>query len=132
MHLFFFFFNAKSHPFSFKSLFARFVRLGVPTINLDAQGRARPDIAALYNWRYETLANLSHVIDSAEFKQANPGFAHDFQLVNVEDYEGHGEIEPTPYFYQNLGEAEYVVATFMYMRMIGYVNLVATFPLSRS
>lgn len=25
-----------------------------------------------------------------------------------------------PYFYQNLGEAEYVVATFMFMRLLGY------------
>ncbi len=31
-----------------------------------------------------------------------------------------GEHEPVPYFYQNLGEAEYVVATFMFMRLLGY------------
>lgn len=31
-----------------------------------------------------------------------------------------GESEPLPYFYQNLGEAEYVVATFMFMRLLGY------------
>ena len=35
-----------------QSLFARFVRLGTPTVQLDAQGRARPEIAKLYNWRY--------------------------------------------------------------------------------
>ena len=33
-------------------LFTRLVRLGSPAITLDAQGRARPGIAALYNWRY--------------------------------------------------------------------------------
>ncbi len=33
---------------------------------------------------------------------------------------GKGEQEPRPYFFQNLGEAEYVVATYMYMRLIGY------------
>ena len=33
-------------------LFTRLVRLGTPAITLDAQGRARPGIAALYNWRY--------------------------------------------------------------------------------
>lgn len=38
-----------------QSLFARFVRLGVPTIDLDMQGRARPSIAELYNWRYKAL-----------------------------------------------------------------------------
>lgn len=41
-----------------QSLFARFVRLGVPTIDLDMQGRARPAIAELYNWRYKALGNL--------------------------------------------------------------------------
>ena len=35
-----------------QSLFSRLVRLGVPTVELDAQGRARPSIAALYNWRW--------------------------------------------------------------------------------
>lgn len=42
------------------------------------------------------------------------------QLINVEDFEGSGESSPTPYFYQNLGEAEYVVAMFQYMVLIGY------------
>lgn len=35
-----------------QSLFARFVRLGVARVELDAQGRARPSLAKLYNWRY--------------------------------------------------------------------------------
>jgi hypothetical protein len=35
-----------------QSLFTRFVRLGFPYIELNAQGRARPSIAKLYNWRY--------------------------------------------------------------------------------
>jgi hypothetical protein len=35
---------------------------------------------------------------------------HDFQLINVEDFMGQGEFSPSPYFYQNLGEAEYVVS----------------------
>jgi intron-binding protein aquarius len=38
----------------------------------------------------------------------------------VEDFQGVGESEPNPYFYQNLGEAEYVVALFMYMCLLGY------------
>lgn len=36
------------------------------------------------------------------------------------DLNGKGESEPIPHFYQNLAEAEYVVAVFMYMRLIGY------------
>lgn len=35
-----------------QSLFTRFVRLGTPYIELNAQGRARAEIAKLYNWRY--------------------------------------------------------------------------------
>lgn len=31
-----------------------------------------------------------------------------------------GESEPNPYFYQNLAEAEYAVALYMYMRLLGY------------
>jgi intron-binding protein aquarius len=87
-----------------QSLFARFVRLGVPTIDLDMQGRARPSIAELYNWRYKKLGNLPNVLHEPEFIHANAGFVHDYQLVDVQDYEGRGESEPNPYFYQNLGE----------------------------
>lgn len=151
-----------------QSLFTRFVRLGVPTITLDSQGRARSTLAALYAWRYanmekassnqkknttenakasektsktsktseegkhasqktgngeensEGLKNLSHVLSQKEFQLANAGFAYDYQLIDVPDYQGMGEIEPNPHFIQNLGEAEYVVATYMYMRMLGY------------
>ena len=54
------------------------------------------------------------------YTRANAGFAHSFQLVNVADYNGIGESTPQPYFYQNLGEAEYVVAVYQYMRLLGY------------
>ena len=87
-----------------QSLFARFVRLGVPTIDLDMQGRARSSIAELYNWRYKSLGNLPNTLKEPEFLNANAGFVHDYQLVDVQDYEGRGESEPNPYFYQNLGE----------------------------
>ncbi|XP_064421049.1 RNA helicase aquarius [Latimeria chalumnae] len=103
-----------------QSLFTRFVRLGVPTVDLDAQGRARASLCNLYNWRYKKLGNLPHVQLLPEFRSANAGFVFDFQLINVEDFNGVGESEPNPYFYQNLGEAEYAVALFMYMRLLGY------------
>ncbi|CAG7823151.1 unnamed protein product [Allacma fusca] len=103
-----------------QSLFARFVRLGVPTVELDAQGRARPSISSLYKWRYKKLGDLPHVEQLQEYKIANPGFAFDYQLINVGEYNGVGESEPSAYFFQNLAEAEYVVATFMYMRLLGY------------
>ncbi|XP_023608666.1 intron-binding protein aquarius isoform X6 [Myotis lucifugus] len=103
-----------------QSLFTRFVRIGVPTVDLDAQGRARASLCNLYNWRYKKLGNLPHVQLLPEFSTANAGLLYDFQLINVEDFQGVGESEPNPYFYQNLGEAEYVVALFMYMCLLGY------------
>lgn len=103
-----------------QSLFLRLVRLGVPTIMLDQQGRARPSIASLYKWRYPNLGNLPSVLSSPEFQTANPGFRYDYQFIDVPDYKGKGESEPTPHFIQNLGEAEYAVALYMYMRLLGY------------
>ncbi|KQS39226.1 RNA helicase aquarius isoform X2 [Drosophila erecta] len=103
-----------------QSLFTRLVRLGVPTVDLDGQGRARASICSLYKWRYKKLEDLQHIFERDEYKQANPGFVHDYQLINVEDFKGVGESEPNPYFYQNLAEAEYIVAVYMYMRLLGY------------
>jgi intron-binding protein aquarius len=105
------------------------VRLGVPAVVLRAQGRARASLARLYSWRYDGLQDLPHVAGGAgaaaaaqqlpEYAAANAGFAVDHQLVDVGDYEGAGESTPAPHFYQNLGEAEFVVAVFQYMRLLG-------------
>lgn len=103
-----------------QSLFSRLVRLGVPTITLDQQGRARSSIAKLYAWRYSKLGNLADVQSRAEFQKANAGFKFDYQFINVPPYKGRGEAEPTPHFIQNLGEAEYAVALYQYMRLLGY------------
>jgi intron-binding protein aquarius len=132
-----------------QSMFARLVRLGVPAVQLSAQGRARPQLAALYAWRYAAgggLANLRHVVDAPEYVSANAALAAPLALVDVPDFHGQGESTPMPHFYQNLGvreiylahlrrhpltpptlahtiktqEAEYLVALFMYMRLHGY------------
>ncbi|GLT61707.1 hypothetical protein SLA2020_343940 [Shorea laevis] len=103
-----------------QSLFTRFVRLGIPYIELNAQGRARPSIAKLYNWRYRDLGDLPYVKEEATFHRANAGFSYDYQLVDVPDYHGRGESAPSPWFYQNEGEAEYVVSVYIYMRLLGY------------
>eukprot|EP00009_Paramoeba_aestuarina_P014224 CAMPEP_0201526470 /NCGR_PEP_ID=MMETSP0161_2-20130828/31941_1 /ASSEMBLY_ACC=CAM_ASM_000251 /TAXON_ID=180227 /ORGANISM="Neoparamoeba aestuarina, Strain SoJaBio B1-5/56/2" /LENGTH=560 /DNA_ID=CAMNT_0047926877 /DNA_START=147 /DNA_END=1829 /DNA_ORIENTATION=- len=103
-----------------QSLFTRLVRLGVPYIELDAQGRSRPSMASLYSWRYKDLKDLPHTSKDALYLSPNPGFLHSFQLIDVGDFEGRGETEPNRYFYQNLGEAEYVVAVYQYMRLMGY------------
>ncbi|XP_031379530.1 RNA helicase aquarius isoform X2 [Punica granatum] len=103
-----------------QSLFTRFVRLGIPYIELNAQGRARSSIAELYNWRYRDLGDLPFVRQEAIFHKANAGFTYDYQLIDVPEYHGRGESAPSPWFYQNEGEAEYVVSVYMYMRLLGY------------
>ena len=106
-----------------QSMFTRFIRLGTPAIQLNAQGRCRPSIAALYSWRYDALGNLPSVLPTASnvnYARANPGFALEYQFIDVSDYNGKGETQPIPYFYQNLGEAEFVVSVYAYMRLIGY------------
>ncbi len=119
-----------------QSLFLRLVRIGVPTVNLDKQGRARPSIAELYKWRYKELGNLPNVEQGADFKCANAGFQYDYQFIQVPDYKNVGEVEPTPHFIQNLGEAEYAVAIYQYMRLLGYpaskVSILATYAGQRS
>ena len=119
-----------------QSLFLRLIRLGVPTINLDRQGRARPGIAQLYKWRYPGLGNLPIVENSPEFKFANAGLRYDYQFINVADYKGQGEKEPSPHFIQNLGEAEYAVALYMFMRLLGYpasrITVLTTYSGQRS
>ena len=59
-----------------------------------------PSLCKLYNWRYKQLGNLPHVQQLPQFQVPNPGLTYDFQLVNVEDFNGVGESEPNPYFYQ--------------------------------
>lgn len=69
-------------------LFTRFIRLGTPYVELNAQGRARPSIAKLYNWMYRSLGDLPAVCSQPQFAAANPGLAFDFQFVNVPDFMG--------------------------------------------
>ena len=110
----------KSYANLEQSLFLRLVRLGVPLTMLDAQGRARPSLAALYKWRYPQLTNLPITSTEPAFLRANAGLRYDYQFIDVPDYKDQGETEPSPHFIQNLGEAEYAVALYQYMRLLGY------------
>ncbi|CAD7945428.1 unnamed protein product [Amoebophrya sp. A120] len=103
-----------------QSLFTRFIRLNVPHVMLDAQGRARPSIASLYNWKYDNMRNLPNVQKKIDYRLANTGLVYDYQFINVPDYNGTGETSPMPYYFQNEGEAEFAVAMFMFMRLLGY------------
>jgi len=119
-----------------QSLFLRLVRLGVPTISLDQQGRARPSIAELYKWRYPNLKNLPNVLSDPEYLQSNAGFKYEYQFIDVPDYKRTGESQPTPHFFQNLGEAEYAVAIYQYMRLLGYpaskISILSTYAGQRA
>ena len=129
-----------------QSLFSRFIHLSVPYILLHAQGRARVELSAIYAHHYKQISSVPtiptttnitanhnilslqnlNIVDASSkhclpvYKYGNAGFANTFQIINVEDFQGRGETCPTPYYYQNLGEAEYIVAVYQYMRLIGY------------
>ena len=62
-------------------------------------------------FRYTDLGDLKLPLLASQ--PVNAGVLYDFQMVNVEDYQGQGEFSPTPFFYQNLGEAEYIVAFYV-------------------
>jgi len=95
-----------------QSMFQRLVNAKFPYVSLDAQGRARPELADLYRWRYPGLTDLPHTVGSA----GNPGLAHAVQCVHVKGTEA----VPTPHFIQNLDEAEWLVQTFLYLVGSGY------------
>ena len=79
-------------------------------VNLSSQlGGSQSRVRCVY--RYRELGDLDLPIVKSQ--PVNAGVLHDFQFINVEDYQGQGEFSPSPYFYQNLGEAEYVVALFV-------------------
>ncbi|KAJ2088023.1 hypothetical protein IW138_004531 [Coemansia sp. RSA 986] len=104
-----------------QSMFTRLVRLGVPYTELNRQARARPEIASLFRYRYTALGDLEPLVTTGRFALANSGFKNAFQFIDVADFNSRGgESAPTRYFYQNLGEAEYVVAVYQYMRLLGY------------
>lgn len=104
-----------------QSLFSRLIRFGVPFIQLDKQGRTRASIADLFRWRYDRLGDLPAVVErKGKFGVGNAGFGFDYQFVNVGDYQGKGETQSVQFFYQNLGEAKFVVEVYKYMRLLGY------------
>lgn len=102
-----------------QSMFARLIKLGTPYVTLDKQGRCRPQLAKLFSWNYPNFGTLDCIekTPSEAYRTANGGFAHCFQCVDVPNGK---EAEPTPYFYQNLEEAEYIVQLYMLMRLLGY------------
>ncbi|ANQ09853.1 Uncharacterized protein PCOAH_00040600 [Plasmodium coatneyi] len=105
-----------------QSLYKRFLRLELPSIYLNEQGRMRNEICNVYKYFYSKyniqIANLECIHRDKFLKKFNPGFTYTYQFIHVESE----EYTPVPYFYQNLLEAEMAVAIFVYMRLLGYAN----------
>lgn len=100
-----------------QSLFHRLIRLETPHIILNQQGRCRPEIADLFTHFYPiTIENIDLALDLPEFSSRNRCFQHNVQFVDCKGTES----TPIAHFYQNLEEAEFVVATYIYMRLSGY------------
>jgi intron-binding protein aquarius len=55
-----------------------------------------------------------------EFQRANAGLTYDYQLINVEDFNGMGETSPWPHAFQNIGEAQFVISVFQFLRLCGH------------
>ncbi|CCG83306.1 putative DEAD helicases superfamily protein [Taphrina deformans PYCC 5710] len=102
-----------------QSLFARLQRSGVSAIVLREQTRCREKIFEIIKHRYTSLNTLPDTtID--EYSKANAGLSHTCQFIDVSDYKGRGEFSPRAGSWQNLGEAEYVVALYQYLRLLNY------------
>lgn len=100
-----------------QSLFHRLVRLETPYIMLNRQGRCRPEIADLFTHFYPiAIDNINLALDRPEFGSRNRCFEHNIQFVDCAGTES----APIAHYYQNLEEAEFVVAVYMYMRLSGY------------
>jgi intron-binding protein aquarius len=96
------------------SLFHRVCRLELykAPIRLTDQGRLRPSLASVVPI---FTSSLTH---TTLFDVHNAGFSFDHQIINVGDYTGKGESLPRSGAWVNLGEAEYIVAVYMYMRYV--------------
>ena len=80
-------------------------------------------MCSLYNWRYNKLGDLPHVNTWPEYCVENPGFFFDNQLIDVQDFNGVGESEPNPYFYQVNTIDECVLVVFSVQSVLVFFHL---------
>eukprot|EP00644_Phytophthora_capsici_P015098 jgi/Phyca11/575207/estExt2_Genewise1.C_PHYCAscaffold_710124 len=124
-----------------QSLFTRLLRLGVPPIVLDRQGRSRSELADIYRWRYDQisasgdkngLGDLPRIESESEYQAGNAGFAHVAQFVDLPSSE---EQQPKPFAYENEEEARFIVGMVRYMLAVGYrpdqVTILTTYNAQR-
>lgn len=98
-----------------QSMFKRMIRLGATVLNLGA-----PHDSNLSIFQHIADTYQLNPQDFSSVPQVNAGFSLSHQFINVADYGGEGESEPVPGVYQNLAEAEFVVACFQFMRLLEY------------
>lgn len=98
-----------------QTLFSRLIRLGVRSVSLNTQFRAPQEIAQCWTWKYNISTSSSF---STKNEKIN-GLKYTCQFIDVPDFNDQGETQPMAHFYQNLGEAETIVAFFMYLRLNG-------------
>ncbi|MES1911407.1 MAG: hypothetical protein MHM6MM_003839 [Cercozoa sp. M6MM] len=103
-----------------QSMFARLIRQNADYFTLDQQGRSRPALSRLWSWRYGDVVHDLPAVTQGEFAGAVATLAHEAQFVDVGDLDGQGESAPQAHFYQNLAEAESLVATYQLLRLCGY------------
>ncbi|KAL0209473.1 hypothetical protein RCL1_008311 [Eukaryota sp. TZLM3-RCL] len=101
------------------SLFSHLTSVYNHDITLDYQGRCRPSLAQLFDWKYPELKSFEFVSQDS-FQLANTGLAFDYQFINISEYKGQSEHQPVPHYYQNVGEAEFICLFYMYLRLIGH------------
>ena len=92
-----------------QTLFSRLIQLGIQPerTQLNRTKEYSAAVLNLFAWRYDVAENLDYSdLPSGEV-----------QFVNVPDYLGSGELEPSPHQFQNLGEAEYIVGLYMYLQL---------------
>lgn len=102
-----------------QSLFQRLIRSGIVPIELSDQACSRDSIHRIFASPHSVTKTLS-VATTGTFVSGNAGLCHTAQFVQVPDYNGAGEYAPRPQAWQNVGEAEYVVALYQYMRLLNY------------
>ncbi|ORY79822.1 hypothetical protein BCR37DRAFT_399598 [Protomyces lactucae-debilis] len=95
-----------------QSLFSRLISTGVARITLDVMHSMRPEMTAIM-CPGATTSSTQPIV-------ANAGLSRVCQMINVPTYNGQDESEPRPGVFQNLGEAEFVVALYQYMRLLNY------------
>ncbi|EPY54290.1 complexed with Cdc5 protein Cwf11 [Schizosaccharomyces cryophilus OY26] len=95
-------------------------QFGVFCYQLKTKYNIRKPIGELIDWQYNTQFQYVDTTDTNVCLYGNSGFVNEYQFIDVGPFKGAKENEVKKGNKQNLGEAEYAVAIYQYMRMLGY------------